>query len=181
MIRNTTPPSPQGPLPHPLKSDVTPKGKGWGTLRCPGGVIREPSWSSGIPELVKGESHLPGVPQGRPELTPCPPHSKSLQAPAPRASLPPRKIPSRACVLYLDRGLPCGAGSLGILGFQTPHRWTAAPGMSPSQPESLVEENAAAGERLNQKRTLPATHPGSGNTASEVCSATQGAGLCQTQ
>ena len=83
-------------------------------------------------------------------------------------------------MLPLDRGLPCGAGSLGILGFWTPCRRTAAHRTSPSQPENLAEENATAGGRLNQERTLPTTHLGSGNTVSEVYLATQGAGLCQT-
>ena len=168
-------------------------GKGWRALRCRGGVTRGPSCSSGISELVNRESRLPsgpGVPQSRPCLcllsahrahTPCPPRSESLQAPAPRASLPPRKTPSPACMLHPDRGPPCGASSLGIVGFWMPHRRAAAPKMSPSQPESLMEENAGAGRRLSQDRTLPATHPGSGNTVSEVCLATQGAGLCQTR
>nr|CAI9700390.1 unnamed protein product [Rangifer tarandus platyrhynchus] len=70
------------------------------------------------------------------------------------------------------RGPPCGTSSLGILGFWMPHRWAAAPRKSPSRPESLAEENAGAGGRLSQERTLPATHPGSGNTVSESQAAT---------
>lgn len=118
MIQKHQTSQPQGPLPQPLKSDVTPKSKGWGTLRCPGG-IRRTELGSRIPELMKGESHLPSLLSAHRAHT-MPSFVQKPPGTCPVGISATQEDSLMHGVLPLDRACPVGPGSLGILGCGHP-------------------------------------------------------------